>query len=118
MPRTDEAAQSHAKRLRSDLTFTERTLWSLLRNRRLDGLKFRRQVAIGPYIADFVCFSHRLIVEADGPMHEDRTERDAIRDGWLRSQGFEVLRFSNRMITLYPEQVLEEILTPAPRSHT
>jgi very-short-patch-repair endonuclease len=72
----------------------EAKLWELLRGRRLEGLKFRRQVPIGRYVADFVCYRHRLIIEADGPFHEDDTERDA----WLRSQGFRILRFPNAMI--------------------
>ena len=92
-------------------SFNERVLWALLRNRRLDDLKFRRQVPIGPYIADFVCFARRLIVEADGPLHDP--EPDAVRDAWLRSQGFRVLRFPNSRITLYPELVSDEIRAAA-----
>jgi very-short-patch-repair endonuclease len=82
-------------------------LWKLLRDRRLEGLKFRRQVAIGPYIVDFVCFEKRLIVEADGPMHDPAA--DAVRDGWLKSQRFEVLRVVNADITLYPDLVLDRV---------
>jgi very-short-patch-repair endonuclease len=93
--------------MRREPTFNERALWKLLRNRRLADLKFRRQVPIGPYIADFACFSHRLIVEADGPLHD--AEADAVRDAWLRSQQFRVLRFSNREITLYRDEVLDRI---------
>jgi very-short-patch-repair endonuclease len=82
-----------ARRMRREPTATERLLWKLLRDRRLEHLKFRRQTPIGPYIADFVCFERRLIVEADGPFHDP--ERDAARDAWLRGQSFRVLRFSN-----------------------
>ena len=56
----------HAKAMRRDPVANERALWKLLRDRRLGGLKFRRQVPIGRYIADFLCLRHRLIVEADG----------------------------------------------------
>nr|WP_246731730.1 endonuclease domain-containing protein [Methylocapsa sp. S129] len=72
-------------------------LWRLLRGSRVDGLKFRRQVPIGPYIADFLCFQHRLIVELDGPPHDDdeRKGRDSARDEWLHEQGYRVLRFPN-----------------------
>jgi very-short-patch-repair endonuclease len=93
--------------MRREPTFTERALWTLLRNRRLAGLKFRRQVPIGDYVVDFLCFSHHLVVEADGPMHDPH--RDAVRDAWLRSKGLRVLRFPNGQITLYPDSVLDEI---------
>jgi len=89
---------------------TERLLWKLLRDCRLDGLKFRRQLPIGRYVADFVCLRHRLIIEADGPHHEERTEADAVRDAWLRAQGFRVLRFTNQAIQGFPETVLNQIL--------
>jgi very-short-patch-repair endonuclease len=75
---------------------TERKLWVLLRDRRLEGLKFRRQVRIGRYVADFACFRYRLVVEADGPFHD--VAADAARDAWLAGQGFRVLRFSNQQI--------------------
>lgn len=85
----------------------ESALWRLLRDRRLEGMKFRRQVPLGPYVADFVCFRHRLIIEADGPFHS--AERDAQRDGWLMSQMFRVLRFKNDEIIVWPERVLDRI---------
>jgi very-short-patch-repair endonuclease len=100
--------RKHAKRMRHQPTFNERRLWRLLRDRRLDDLKFRRQVPIGPYIVDFVCFALRLVVEADGPSH-DQSETDPVRDKWLRHQGFRVLRFPNEMITQQPEAVMDEI---------
>jgi very-short-patch-repair endonuclease len=93
--------------MRHEPASTERLLWKLLRDRRLDDLKFRRQVPIGPYIADFVCFRHRLVVEADGAFHD--ADRDARRDAWLRAQQFEVLRFTNHVIALYPDEVLDAI---------
>ena len=91
--------------------FNERVLWRLLRNRRLDDLKFRRQVPIGPYIVDFVCFGARLIVEADGPLHDPAA--DAVRDAWLKREGFVVLRFPNSQISQEPEAVLADILATA-----
>ena len=96
-----------ARRMRREPTFNERALWNLLRDRRLEGLKFRRQVPIGPYIADFLCFERRLIVEADGPFHDP--ERDAVRDAWLREQRFRVLRFPNSQVSAYPDAVLDAI---------
>ncbi|HRD29371.1 MAG TPA: DUF559 domain-containing protein [Caulobacter sp.] len=89
-------------------TLNERALWKLLRNRRLDGLKFRRQVPIGRYIVDFLCLRHRLIVEADGPTHDDSL-RDQERDAWLAGQGFHVMRFANAEIERWPSRVLDAI---------
>jgi very-short-patch-repair endonuclease len=97
-----------AKRMRREPSATERLLWKVLRDRKLGGLKFRRQVPIGRYVADFVCMRHRLIVEADGPHHD--ADHDAARDAWLKGQGFRVLRFTNAQIDRGPELVLSTIL--------
>ncbi|MES2032983.1 MAG: DUF559 domain-containing protein [Pseudomonadota bacterium] len=97
-----------AKRMRREPTLNERTLWRLLRDRRLEGMKFRRQVPLGRYVVDFLCLRHRLIVEADGPTHED-SARDQERDAWLASQGFRVMRFRNAEIEGFPERVLNAI---------
>jgi len=80
-----------ARKMRREPTLNERALWRLLRDRRLEGVKFRRQVPIGRYIVDFLSLRHRLIIEADGPTHED-SPHDLARDAWLRSQGFRVER--------------------------
>jgi very-short-patch-repair endonuclease len=93
--------------MRREPTFNERILWRLLRSRRLGGLKFRRQVPVGPYIADFVCFEQRLVVEADGPQHD--VVRDGRRDALLEANAFQVLRFPNGQITEYPDAVLDRI---------
>jgi very-short-patch-repair endonuclease len=90
--------------MRHEPSATERLLWKTLRDRRLEGLKFRRQFPIGRYIADFVCLRHRLIIEADGPFHD--SERDAQRDAWLESQGFRILRFTNAEIERGPDKLL------------
>jgi len=86
----------------------EQKLWSLLRDRRLEGLKFRRQFPAGRYVLDFVCLRHRLVVEADGPFHDP--ERDAERDAWLCSQGFRVLRFPNHAVNSRDWEVIGRIL--------
>jgi len=83
-----------ARALRHDMTDAERHLWNCLRQRQVSGCKFRRQVAVGPYIADFACLEKGLIVEVDGGRHCD-SRTDQRRDGFLRSQGFRVLRFWN-----------------------
>ena len=78
-------------------TEAEAALWRILRGRRLSTLKFRRQAPIRPYIVDFICFEHRLIVEADGSQHAE-SARDERRDAFLAEQGFTVLRFWNHDI--------------------
>ena len=88
------AKLAFAKKLRREMTEAERKLWQELRAKRFENYKFRRQMVIGPYIADFVCLSHRLIVEVDGSQH-DASAHDAKRDAYLRSQGFRVLRLWN-----------------------
>lgn len=84
----------------------------MLRGQRLTGLKFKRQEQLGDYIADFVCFGEKLIVEADGSQHFDNAG-DANRDEWLRAQGFRVLRFWNNDILANPEGVARVILDAA-----
>jgi very-short-patch-repair endonuclease len=86
--------KAFVRHLRREMTVPERKLWAALRDRRFEGYKFRRQVPVGKYIADFVCFERRLILEVDGGQHSG-SERDQVRDAWLTSQGFRVLRFWN-----------------------
>lgn len=86
---------SLAKALRKNQTEAERLLWGFLKAKQIYGLKFKRQAPIGNYIADFVCFDARLIVEVDGGQHSSETSKDFERTGWLQSQGFKVLRFWN-----------------------
>jgi len=76
------------------MTDAERKLWSVLRNRQLEGAKFRRQQPIGPFIADFVCQEQRLIIEADGGQHAE-CAADGRRTGFLECKGYRVLRFWN-----------------------
>ena len=101
-----------ARSMRKAPVATEALLWKLLRDRQLEGLKFRRQVPIGRYVADFVCLRHRLIVEADGPLHEDSLH-DLERDAWLREEGFKVLRFKNSEIHRDRWRVLKAIKNAA-----
>jgi very-short-patch-repair endonuclease len=74
------------------MSVTERRVWSRLRRKQLNGCRFRRQVPIGPYFADFACLSERLVIEIDGPFH--REESDARKTAYLESLGFRVARFS------------------------
>ena len=98
-----------ARRMRREPTEAERVLWRLLRNKRLAGCKFRRQQPIGRYVADFICFEARLIIEADGSQHVGNAY-DKKRDAWLSSQDFRLLRFWNNDILGCPESVLTAIL--------
>jgi very-short-patch-repair endonuclease len=87
--------RSRAKDMRHEPVQFEKLMWSELRNRKLGGYKFKRQVLIGRYIADFACLERKLIVELDGPHHAERLTYDAARDRYLKSQGYKVLRFTN-----------------------
>ncbi|WP_428643220.1 endonuclease domain-containing protein [Roseibium sp.] len=94
--RIDAKTRETAKRLRLDQTKGEKLLWRALRELKTDGIHVRRQAPIGPYVADFVIFSRKLVVEIDGDVHglPEQQEHDRLRDDWLRSQGFDVLRYS------------------------
>ena len=100
-----------ARKLRRDQTDVERKLWTALRGRQFAGFKFRRQQPVGPYIADFLCFETRLIIELDGDQHgsEPRAAYDKARTQWLQKDGFEVLRFSNHEANSNFADVLESI---------
>jgi very-short-patch-repair endonuclease len=99
-----------ARKLRRNQTDAERKLWFCLRDRRLHGLKFRRQTQIGQYIVDFCCETARLIVELDGGQHAERGERDAARTAALEAQGYLVLRFWNHDVIQNIDGVLESIV--------
>ncbi len=98
--RVSKSKTAFARRLRREMTNAEEILWRSLRNAALDGLKFRRQVPIGNYVADFLCVEQRLIVELDGRPHDDEDQRrhDAIRDRWLWEHGYHVLRLDNDLV--------------------
>ena len=109
----DEIAR-RARELRKSMTEAEHRLWKALRGQSL-GAKFRRQVPLGSYIADFACLPKKLIVEVDGGQHLDNP-LDAVRDAWLRSRGFRVLRFWDHEVFRNPEGVLETIAGALARS--
>jgi very-short-patch-repair endonuclease len=90
------------------MTRAEILLWRYLKAHHLDGLALRRQSLMGPYVLDFVCHSARLIVELDGETHDfdARQQHDAVRDAWLRSRGYHVLRFTNEEVLSALEEVL------------
>lgn len=94
--RISDTTRGHARRLRRDQTGGERKLWRLLRNLKHDDLHARRQAPVGPYIADFVIFSRKLVIEIDGDLHSqpEQHSHDEKRDAWMRSEGFDVLRYA------------------------
>lgn len=106
--------RQRAKHLRQNMTGPERKLWSLLRARRLRGLKFRRQVPIGPFIVDFLCKEVSLVIELDGWSHTDRGKYDLRRQAYLEEEGYRVLRIDNDdVLAADVEPVLHGILRAA-----
>ena len=108
-----------ARALRNNLTDTERSLWSRLKRKQIHGHKFRLQFPVGPYIVDFVCLEARLIIEVDGGQHAEQKQGDEIRDQWLSSQNFHVLRFWNNEVLSQTDAVIDTIVqalksTPTP----
>lgn len=104
-----------ARRLRREQTRAERRLWHVLRNRRIGGHKFRRQHPVGPYVADFICFEKKLVIELDGAQHDIPENRayDAVRTKFLEGQGFQVMRFWNHQLDDSLDSVVEAILRAA-----
>jgi very-short-patch-repair endonuclease len=99
-----------ARRLRKNPTDAAMRLWWRLRQKQLGGFRFRRQIPLGPYVADFVCLSEKLVIEVDGGQHAEQVEHDAARTAWLAANGFRVLRFWNNEVLGNMEGVLQTIL--------
>ena len=110
--------RAFAKAMRQEMTKAELRLWQRLRKPGLPGLRFRRQVPIGPFIVDFFCPEHRIVVEIDGGQHgfPEEESRDAERDARLRALGYRVLRFWNRDMMANLEGVCEAIRATIPAS--
>lgn len=107
----DKRLTSLARGLRHHQTDAEQRLWGCLRNRRLDGFKFKRQQPGNGYIVDFICLDKMLVVELDGGQHATQSGEDKIRTGYLNRCGFTVLRFWNNDIFSNLRGVLEHIVT-------
>ena len=109
-----------ARELRRALTLPEVILWQALRGRRLDGIRFRRQHPVGPYILDFYCEDAKLAVEVDGSGHEhpDQARHDDRRTAWLGLRGIAVMRIAARDVLKHPDGVLarlkERVRNPPP----
>lgn len=99
-----------ARQLRRPMTPAEAKLWRHLRGRRFEGLKFRRQYALEPFIVDFYCAAAAVIIEIDGDSHAVQKEYDRERTAWLTARGYRVIRFQNRDVLHNIEGVLAKIL--------
>ena len=116
--RFDRAVRDQrAQELRREMSGSEWRLWYRLRGRQLLGHKFRRQLPIGPYFADFACLEARLVVEVDGDHHGDQLVYDARRDRRLSELGFRVLRFWVAEVDENIEGVIDSIADALSTSH-
>ena len=107
--RQDEDTTRRAREPRRDNSRAERRVWELLRDRRLTGVKFRRQHPIGPYFADFACISRKLVIEIDGDHHAFQVEADVRRTAAMEREGWRVLRFWANYVVQNPEGIWTEI---------
>ncbi|MBI3283316.1 MAG: endonuclease domain-containing protein [Burkholderiales bacterium] len=98
-----------AREMRRQMPDAETLLWQLLRNRRVAGVKFRRQHTVGRYILDFYCAEKQLAIELDGGQHAEQSAYDSRRDAYLNEHGVQVLRFWNNQMLQETEAVLEVI---------
>ena len=104
--------KERARGMRQEPTPAEAKMWQLLRGNQL-GVKFRRQHSIDRYIVDFICLTHKLIVELDGPGHlePDQADYDNGRTAYLQELGYRILRFTNEQALTLPRRVLATIKT-------
>lgn len=119
MSNIDRFRRERAQKLRSDATGPEQRLWRALKAIPVYGSHFRRQVPIGPYVADFACLKARLIIELDGGQHsrDDIASKDEARTRWLEKEGYRVIRFWNAELTDNLSGVLETIYAGLYGSH-
>jgi very-short-patch-repair endonuclease len=109
--RISRTIRHNARQLRREMSDAERLLWRHFRAHRFQDASFRRQVPIGPYIADFVCHSQKLVIELDGGQHAEPEAllADATRTQWLERRGYRVLRFWNTDVLTGTDAVLHMI---------
>ncbi|MBK8284653.1 MAG: endonuclease domain-containing protein [Ahniella sp.] len=120
MSASKPAQLGRARALRKAQTDAERRIWQRLRDRRFLGLKFRRQVSVGPYIVDFICCEVSIGIELDGGQHNEWTvqQYDARRSAFLEAEGFTILRYWNSEVLTRMDQVLEAIRQAAVERRT
>ncbi|MFA6474733.1 MAG: endonuclease domain-containing protein [Patescibacteria group bacterium] len=104
----DRKLRSIAEQFRDNATEAEQLLWKSLKGKRL-GYKFRRQHPLHGFIVDFYCYELMLVIELDGPIHQDQKERDSLRDITLSHHGFKTLRFSNEIVLTELHSVIKKI---------
>lgn len=103
-------AKNNASHLRKRMTKPEVFLWTIFRTWRESGIVIRRQHSIGPYIVDFLCEKARLVIEVDGRSHDkNEIEPDQIREEFIRSQGYKIVRVSNDDALFHTEQVAQNV---------
>jgi very-short-patch-repair endonuclease len=105
----DDYDASRARDLRRNGSRAERKVWELLRDRRISGVKFRRQHPIGPYFADFACISRKLVIEVDGDHHAFQIQADTRRTAAMEREGWRVVRFWANEVVQNPEGIWAEI---------
>jgi very-short-patch-repair endonuclease len=107
----------YAKQMRKDATNAERLLWQRLRNKKVSGLKFRRQHPLFKFIADFYCHEKKLVIELDGSIHNDENQKqiDNVRTFELNELKLTVIRFRNEEVLNHIEQVIKKIIEIAER---
>ena len=105
--------RSFARRLRANSTEAEQTLWQVLRRRRFEGLKFRRQVPLSFYTVDFLCVERKLIIELDGKQHKFDQDYDETRSLEIEAMGFLLIRFRNELVLGDIDIVLDQIRSAA-----
>jgi very-short-patch-repair endonuclease len=98
-----------ARQLRTEMTPQETRLWVRLRRNSLDGLHFRRQQVVDGFIVDFYCHAARLVIETDGPVHQEQADYDEERSKWLQARGLRVIRITNAEVDGDVEAVLSHI---------
>ena len=108
-PKFKNKMHALARQLRQRSTTAETLLWRAIRNRQLEGRKFRRQVPVGAYVVDFYCASERLAVELDGPIHEHQLEADRLRQELIESLGIHFVRLNNQEVEEDLPSALEKI---------
>ena len=106
---TSSEIKARARELRKQTTPAEKILWEHLQNRRLKGIKFRRQHPLGTYIVDFFCPAHRLVLEIDGEFHRYQADQDQARTQEFEDYGFRVIRFWNHKVEQHLDTVLDSI---------